>query len=101
MPELVYSDDPHLLRRLVRCGGCDQPLACGTDEDRCRTYRCLTCDGEPVAADGLESRVVTAAARRAAVDRILPPYLASALEGVIAMVAVGPGPDDIHLHWRT
>nr|MDT0660658.1 hypothetical protein [Micromonospora sp. DSM 115978] len=67
----------------------------------CRAYRCLRCDGDPVAANGLESRVVTSAARRAAIERILPAYLASALESVIVMVVVGPGPDDLRVHWRT
>ncbi|MDG4829202.1 hypothetical protein O7627_07760 [Solwaraspora sp. WMMD1047] len=40
------------------------------------------------------------AARRTAIDAIAPGCRASALRQLLVTVVVGPGVDDVRLHWR-
>jgi hypothetical protein len=97
---LSFTDDPYLLRGLARCVRCDRPMACGTMDGR-RGYGCRTCPAGPVtSARALESRVLVEAARRTAIDAIAPGCRASALRQLLVTVVVGPGVDDVRLHWR-
>nr|MDT0660879.1 hypothetical protein [Micromonospora sp. DSM 115978] len=101
---------PYLLQRLARCAGHDLVLQCPPVEVMCapvdpagRVYRCPSTDhrGRGVwPAGGLESRVVTAAQQHAALGYVSAD-LATALRRVIAVVLVGPGPDDVEIRWRT
>ncbi len=101
---LVATQDPYLLRLLLRCWKCDLRLVCNTatvDGELRRTYKCgLGCHREHLLADALESQAWTAAERRATISTIAPPFRKSALEILMAWAIAGPG-TDVAFVWKT
>jgi hypothetical protein len=104
---LRARNDPYLLRNVIWCHGCDQPMHPSrtprqSDRERHRTYKCsLGCRKHYLLAAEIESRVITATNQRAAVDRIARVFLQSALELLIVQVRVGPFAEDLEIRWRT
>ena len=97
---LEYTQDPYLLRRLLRCSVCDLWLGC-TRALGSRVYRCafVACDLTIDATDA-DSRTLAEAQKRAAIDLIQPEYRQSALRQLLLAAIAGPG-RAIEWRWRT
>ncbi|WP_124821930.1 hypothetical protein [Micromonospora ureilytica] len=104
------TNDPYLLRLLLRCWNCDLRMVCTgligarADSDKLsqRTYKCgLGCHQEAIDAAAIESIVWTAAERRATISDIAAPYRQSVLEMLLVKAVIGPTGADISYVWRT